>query len=92
MTDKTMKLQLTDSTTPCSGGLNSPRRKRMSRYIVTRKEIWNQGVQIEADSKEEAIRKVEQGEGDVIETLFEYNTVMDPDNWNIEEWHEETDG
>lgn len=58
------------------------------KYVVTRKEIWNQGVQIEADSKEEAIRKVANGEGDVIETLFEYNMTMNPENWDIEEWKE----
>jgi len=60
----------------------------MPKYVVTRKEIWNQGVQIEADSKEEAIQKVKGGDGEVIENLFEYNMTMDPDNWDIEEWRE----
>jgi hypothetical protein len=58
----------------------------MPRYIVTRKEIWNQGVQVEAGNKEDAIRKVADGDGEVIETLFEYNMTMNPEVWGIEEW------
>ena len=55
------------------------------RYIITRREVWTQGVQIEADSKEEAIRKVADGDGEVIESLFEYSHTLDPDTWTLEQ-------
>jgi hypothetical protein len=64
----------------------------MPRYIVIKKEIWNQGVQVEADSKEEAIRKVVKGEGEMIETLFEFSVLLSPDNWNVEPWEFTTSG
>jgi hypothetical protein len=54
-------------------------------FIVTRKEVWDQGVRIEAKDEEEAIAKVANGEGDDVEALFEYSRTLDPDTWNVEE-------
>jgi hypothetical protein len=58
----------------------------VKRYVVTRREVWAQGVQIEAEDKEDAIRRVAEGEGDDIESLFEYSHTLDRDTWDIEDW------
>ena len=55
------------------------------RYIVRRYERWIQGVWINAESKEEAIRLVAEGEGEDDQDLFEYSDTLDPDNWTADE-------
>lgn len=57
----------------------------MPEFIVTRKEVWDQGVRVEAKDGEEAKRKVADCQGEVAESLFEYNRTLDPDTWTVEE-------
>lgn len=40
------------------------------KYVVDRYEVWMQGVFVDADSPEEAIEKVENGDGEDIESWF----------------------
>ena len=56
----------------------------MTKFIVTMKEVWNQPVQVEADSREHAVEIVKAGGGDMVETGFEYNHTLDPDVWTVE--------
>ena len=44
---------------------------------MTRYEVWAQGVEIEAKDEAEALRFVNDGAGDVIESLFEYSHTID---------------
>ena len=55
------------------------------RYIVEVKEVWTQPVEIEASSSEEAKKKVQQGEGTVLEDRFEFSHTLDPEYWGVEE-------
>jgi len=55
------------------------------KYIVTIREVWKQGVEIEATNPEEAIERVLDGEGDQIESLLEYSHTLDSETWTIEE-------
>ena len=61
----------------------------MPQFIVTRKEVWDQGVRIEAKDEEEAIAKVANCGGKVVKGLFEYSRTLDPDTWNVEKVDEE---
>jgi len=54
------------------------------KYIVNAKEIWVQGYEVEADSMEEAIEKVKDGEANVAEELFEYSHTLGADVWGVE--------
>ena len=55
------------------------------KYFVERKEVWAQNVEIEANSSEEAIRLVADGEGDVRDSDFIYSYTLEPDTWNVYE-------
>lgn len=54
------------------------------KYTVTVKEIHDSYVEVEADSPEQALEKVKNGEGD--EVCLEYNSTLDQfDIWNVHE-------
>ena len=55
----------------------------MTKFIVYMGEVHVQDVLIEADSKEDAIKKVQKGEGDY--AFFEYSHTLEPDTWTVEE-------
>ena len=58
----------------------------MPTYIVNVREVWIQPVQIEADTKEEALKKVLNGEGEYGINALEYShTQDDSTDWEIEE-------
>lgn len=40
------------------------------KFVVDKYEVWKQGVLVDADFEDEAIEKVENGEGDCIESWF----------------------
>jgi hypothetical protein len=52
-------------------------------FIVERKEIWAQNLTVEAESLEEAIKKVQDGDGEIIENQFEYCRTLNSDTWNV---------
>lgn len=55
----------------------------MKTYTVTVKEIHDSYVEVEADSPEEAIAKVADGEG--CEVDCEFNSTLDSSTWNAHE-------
>lgn len=54
------------------------------KFIVTTREVWTQGVAIEADTSLAAINLVATGEGEPIDSLFEYSHTLDPAAWTVE--------
>lgn len=56
----------------------------MSKYIVNVKEIVIQQVEIEADSKEDAIMKVREGDGNYLDPPESIET-LDPEDWSVYE-------
>lgn len=57
------------------------------KYTVTVKEIYDSYVEIEAESPEEALKKVREGEGDEVDQ--EYHSTMDSSHWDVSEPHVE---
>ena len=56
----------------------------MSTYVVLVREVWIQGVRIEAASPEEALRRVADGDGEYLEDRFEYSHTLGPECWQVE--------
>jgi len=55
------------------------------KFYVTVPEVYYQGYEVEAESKEEAIKIIADGGGDLIEGDFEYShTVDDLGTWHVE--------
>jgi hypothetical protein len=57
------------------------------KYVVTIREVWNQEVEIEASSEEEAFDRVTSGEGVHLEggSSFTFNRTLDREEstWDI---------
>lgn len=60
----------------------------MKSFIVFRREVWTQGVRVQATDQQEAIRKAADCDGDVMESIFEYSHMLDPETWTVEEREE----
>ncbi len=58
----------------------------MKDFLVRKREVWIQYVRITAENEQDAIAKVEDGDGDEEENLFEYSHTMDPDRWDVSEF------
>ena len=56
----------------------------MKTYDVLVREVWVQPVSVEADSPHEAIRKVQEGDGEYTKSA-EYSHTLDPETWTVEE-------
>jgi len=56
----------------------------MAKYIVVKREVWTQMVEVEAESELEAIQSVERGEGEDISDTLEYSHTMPVDSWTVE--------
>ena len=52
----------------------------MNEYLVSVPEVWVQVVLIEAESEEDALQLVKQGNGENLEDQFEYSHTLD-DGW-----------
>lgn len=61
----------------------------MPKYIVGVREVWVQPVEIEADSDSEAKHRVWRGEGNRIDSEFEYSHCLDSSLWTVEEVKED---
>lgn len=61
----------------------SPKPKK--KFIVAVREIHIAPLVVEARSKEEAIYKVTEGEGEAVEGGLEYSHTFDPDTWTVTE-------
>jgi len=59
----------------------------MPKYIVYVREIWVQGVEIEAANKGAAIAAVFDGycNGEILEDSFEYSDTRDISEWTVDE-------
>jgi hypothetical protein len=55
------------------------------KYLVLRREVWIQPLEIEAANEKEAVELVADGDGEVIEAGFEYSHTLDPEVWSVEE-------
>lgn len=64
------------------------RRRTMKIYRVFVKEVWVQAFDIEAESKEEAIKLITEGDGDIVQDELDYSHSLDPDTWTVEELDE----
>jgi hypothetical protein len=53
-------------------------------YTVYTREVHVQGYEVEADSEQEAIRKIEDMEGSLIEDYFEFSHMLDSSTWTAE--------
>jgi len=56
----------------------------MPNFRVSREEIYDVIVEIEADSKEDAIAKIEEGEGEEIDFSFK-DFIKPSDEWEVVE-------
>jgi len=56
----------------------------MKTYYVLVREVWAQPVTVEADSPQEAIRKVQKGDGEYAKSA-EYCHTLNPETWTVEE-------
>jgi len=54
-------------------------------FTVTKREIWIQDVEIEAESKEEAIDKVSNGSGEIIQNHVSYSHDLPIEEWTAQE-------
>jgi hypothetical protein len=54
------------------------------RFIVTTREVWTQGISVEANTAAEAIDIVRDGGGELVDDLFEYSNTSDPETWTVE--------
>jgi hypothetical protein len=57
------------------------------RFLVGVREVHVSTVEVEAESPEEAMRLVQDGDGE--EIMREYSHTLDPDLWTVEEKYEE---
>lgn len=51
------------------------------KYRIQVREVWIQGIEVEASNLQEAIEKIKDGDGDIDENDFEYSHTLDPDTW-----------
>lgn len=49
------------------------------------REVWVQAYNVEADSIENAIEKVGNGDCDIIEWELDYSHSLEPETWEVEE-------
>jgi|FLYK01.1.fsa_nt_gi hypothetical protein len=57
----------------------------MPEFIVFKKQVWVQGVRVEAEDKQEALLKVAEGGGIIDKDLFEYSHTLNFHAWDVEE-------
>lgn len=55
----------------------------MTKFIVEVREVHVQSMRVEAESAEEAIKKVVNGEGEIVENCMEYSHTLDSENWTV---------
>lgn len=54
-------------------------------FIVTKREVWHQPVQVEATSEKEAIEIAANGGGENMDSLFEYSHDLGAEHYTVEE-------
>lgn len=57
----------------------------MPKFIVEKREVWTQMVEVEAKDAEEAKFLVSRGGGLMLDETLEYSHDLATDNWTVEE-------
>jgi hypothetical protein len=57
----------------------------MKNFIVSVREVHIQPYFVEAEDEKDAIKKVEDGEGEIVDADFEYSHSLDSNTWTVEE-------
>lgn len=60
----------------------------LRKYTVNVREVHIQPTSIMASSPEDAIKRVADGEGEIIDNALEYSHTLDRDKWTVEEAQE----
>lgn len=58
--------------------------KEMSKFVVFMREVYVQGYEVDANDEKEAIEKVRDGDGELLEDHFEYSHTLDSETWTVE--------
>jgi hypothetical protein len=61
----------------------------MEKFIVYVREVHVQGYRVDAKDAKEAVAKVENGEGDLLDSHFEYSHTLDSETWTAEKENED---
>jgi hypothetical protein len=56
----------------------------MKNFIVSVREVHIQPYYVEAEDERDAIERVMNGEGDIMDCNFEYSHSLDPETWTVE--------
>ncbi len=59
----------------------------MKNYIVKIKEVHNSYVMVKANNGEEALKAVEEGNGEEFDLQYDY--TLDPETWSIEDYFDD---
>ncbi len=57
----------------------------MKEFTIMVREVWIQPVKVKANTLREAIQKVENSEGENIESGFEFSHSLEPEFWTAED-------
>jgi hypothetical protein len=57
----------------------------MPKFIVSIREVYVRGVEIEAKDELEAKLRVEEGKGEYLDDLIEYSHTLNLGTWTVEE-------
>ena len=57
----------------------------VKKFIVLTREVWIQPVEVEAESKEDAIKRVADVQGHPTEDAFGYSHLLGVDHWTVTE-------
>jgi hypothetical protein len=59
----------------------------MKTFLVRVPEVWYQTVRIEAETEDEAIEQVQEGNGEEVDNTLEYSSTLEPSeaHWQIAE-------
>lgn len=56
----------------------------MSKFTVTKREVWTSAIEIEAEDEAQALRLVSEGLGEELDGSLEYSHDLGVDNWTVE--------
>jgi len=59
--------------------------EQLNEFIVFVREVWIQPVKVKAMSLAQAVQRVENGEGETIESGFELSHSLEPEYWTAED-------
>lgn len=60
----------------------------MDKWRVLTREVWIQGVDVDAENEEDAIERVRRNEGHLADDVFEYSHQLKSESWTAEKRNE----